>query len=50
LPSDGWRLSGAFARGLYQARIQLLLVGLILLLIRFRRSSIEQRQQIKWVL
>ncbi len=41
---------GAFARGMYQARIQLLFVGLMLLLIKFRRSSIEQRQQIKWVL
>ena len=47
----GWLSAlGAFARGAYQGRIQLLFVGLVLLLIRFRRASIEQRQQIKWVL
>src|SRR6266568_2557660 len=41
---------GDVARGLYDGRIQLLFVGLVLLILRFRRSSIEQRQQIKWVL
>jgi len=41
---------GDIALGLYDGRIQLLFVGLVLLILRFRRSSIEQRQQIKWVL
>ncbi|MGQ0671088.1 MAG: histidine kinase [Actinomycetota bacterium] len=41
---------GSVAAAIYGARIQLLFVGLVLLLLRFRRASAEQRQQIKWVL
>ncbi|HYT30740.1 MAG TPA: sensor histidine kinase [Actinomycetota bacterium] len=46
----GLKQLGSVARGLYEGRIQLLFVGLVLLLLRFRRSPTEQRQQIKWVL
>ena len=39
----GLKQLGAVARGVYEGRIQLLFVGLVLLLLRFRRSPTEQR-------
>jgi signal transduction histidine kinase len=41
---------GTVAKGLFDGQVQLLFIGLVFLLLRFRRGSSEQRDQIKWVL
>jgi signal transduction histidine kinase len=41
---------GSVAKGLFDGQVQLLVIGLVFLLLRFRRGSSEQRDQIKWVL
>jgi hypothetical protein len=41
---------GSAAKALFDGQVQLLFIGLVFLLLRFRRDSAEQRDQIKWVL
>src|SRR5712691_12238 len=41
---------GTVANGLFDGQVQLLVIGLLFLMLRFRRGSPEQREQIKWVL
>jgi signal transduction histidine kinase len=40
----------SLAEGIYEGRVLLLWVSLVLLLLRYRRASYEERLQIKWVL